>query len=115
MKSALEGGRVRGERAAGVQGEAHARMNIRTCIYTNNPHTPKKHLPVLLGRYILQYAEKKGSRMFYETGVWYGETINGLKGRLTKKSPYASTCACMHACMFYVSMYVNVQRLYITS
>jgi len=42
--------------------------------------------------------------MFYETGVWYGETINGLKGSLTKKLLYV----CMYACMFYVFMSVHV-------
>jgi hypothetical protein len=35
-------------------------------------------------QYILQYARRKQSQMFYETGVWYGETINGLKGHFDR-------------------------------
>ena len=35
-------------------------------------------------QYILQYARKKQSQMFYETGVWYGETINGLKAHFSR-------------------------------
>lgn len=35
-------------------------------------------------KYILQYKHMKGSQMFYETGVWYGETINGLKAHFAR-------------------------------
>ena len=35
-------------------------------------------------QYILEYARSKQSRVFYETGVWYGETINGLKGHFER-------------------------------
>ena len=78
-------------------------LYVSLCVYQQSAHPPKLFTCTALpGRYILQYAEQKGSRMFYETRVWYGETINGLKGRLTKTSPYV----CMYACMFYVGMCV---------
>jgi hypothetical protein len=71
---------------------AHFPKNIyiHTYFNTNKNQSSKKKFKKKI-RYILQYAEKKKSRMFYETGVWYGETINGLKG--------VCVCVCVCVCV----------------
>ena len=41
-------------------------------------------VPAAKIQYILEYAREKEAQMFYETGVWYGETINGLKAHFKR-------------------------------